>query len=385
MSGAFGVDPQRDRTSVALVEGGGTTGRPVGDGRRALVPNACGPDGLWGSTAAEAALAALAPEPGPAGELAAYLHAWRVDPTGPEFLAGLRARLFAYLGHTAPTNRAGYRGYVVTPQGDHAETADLLRRCTAAGLTDVTAVRPPDALVHRWLAASGSAFPYQGTVLAVACGETWTAATAYRVDRSAAGVWIDALATESRPVGTAALADRLAGLVLERCREGVPARALLSLSDGVFEFGSMLRAAPADADVEWDGPLADRMFSPLRLNWGAMTGWPQAAEPAAATTELAGAVLGGGQRPLVLLGGVGAVWPFAAHQLAGIGPVWHGQDPAHDLSLGAALSPRQQLLSAGPARSAQPVVAAQPMPSPPEAAPHDTIDPDDLPPWLRDN
>jgi hypothetical protein len=393
VSGAIGIDPQWSRTSIGLIEGDTGVGRPIGDGRRGLVPNACGE--FWGSRAAEDALRAARIEPGPDGDdgdldvdLGRQLFGWRTDPLGEPFLRGLHDRLYAYLGHTEPTNRAGYHAHLVTGPAEDA-TEELLRRCAAVGLTSVTAVRPTDALVHRWLADPGAEFPYTGTVLAVACGETWTAATAYRVDRSPAGEWIDAVATGWRPVGASPAIARLARTVLDRCREGVPALSLLALLDGVLEFGPALADAPAGQDVVWDGPLTDRMYAPLRLGRAAVAAWPEVARTGEAVSELARTVLAETRpgRVLVLAGGIGAVWPVPTDRLAEFGPVWRSQEPAHDLALGAALSGRRQLGLELAAAVDRPAVA----PTEPAAAPElldlppaDRADPTDVPPWLRD-
>jgi hypothetical protein len=367
VSGVVGLDPQPTRTCIALVEGG-VAGRAIGDGRRLLVPNACDPGRSWGSQAAEEALRRL--DVTGVG-LADHLADWRVDPLDTPFLRGVHDRLFGYLGRTSPTNPHGYRVCLAVPAG--ADWPALSRRAAAAGLTSTSRVRPAEALVYRWLTEPGSALPFDGPVVAVACGEAVTSAAAFHVVRGESAQRITTLATGDRAVGSWPVSAALARQVLERCREGVPAVSLLAVLDGGFEFAAMLRGQPGDRDVTWDGPLTDRMFAPLRLSGDAMAAWPEAAAVAAAVAELAAGVRreAGAGAPLLLVGGAGAVWPFVAHA---VGRAWQSPDPAVDVAIGAAWS---GWLGADD----DPVAEVAPrLPEPSPAAPEEAAD---VPPWLR--
>jgi hypothetical protein len=256
-------------------------------------------------------------------------------------------------------------------------------------------VRPTEALVYRRLTGPGPASPLAGTVVAVACGEAATWISAYDVERSESALRITALATGQCPVGSWPVSAALARLVLERCREGVPATALLALLDGGLELGAVLRAHASTDEVTWDGPLTDRMFAPLRLSGAGMAGWPEVSSATGAIAELVGSVCAGrgAGPPQILVGGIGAVWPFVADALREVGSVWQSQDPAIDVAVGAAWSPWLRAegrvvlagaeaatgAAAGPgARPPEPAAQSGSTPRPPEA------DSAEIPPWLRD-
>jgi hypothetical protein len=388
VSGVVGLDPQPTRTCIALVEGGGDSratgaaGGPIGDGRRLLVPNACGPDGSWGSQAAEESLRRL--DVTGVG-LADHLVDWCIDPLDTPFLRGVHDRLFGYLGRTSPTNAHGYHVCLAVPTG--VDWTALSRRAASAGLTSTSPLRPAEALVYRWLTEPGTSPPPDGVVVAVACGEAATSAAAFHVDGLQSPKRVAILASGDRPVGSWPVSAAVARRVLERCREGVPAASLLGLLDGGFEFAAMLRSQPRNRDVTWDGPLTDRMFAPLRLSGEAIAAWPEAAALAAAIAELANSVvIDEDVEPLVLVGGLGAVWPFVADALRDIGPVWQSPDPAVDVAIGAAWS--QWLLAdlvatdedmarleAGVLEPPHEVEPAHPAPDAPA----------DVPPWLREH
>lgn len=409
MSGVFGFDIQQTRTTIALVEGTGgrEVTRPIGDGRRHLVPNACRPpeagssEPLWGSRAAEAHLRSL---DGEGIDLAEQLFIWCCDPLDTPFLRGVHDRLFAYLGHTTPTHRHGYHVCVaVAPLAGHGcgpvpDLTTLRQRCSAAGLTNISTVRPTDALVCRWLAEPGSAQPFAGTVVAVACGEAWTAVTSYAVSRSEDGERIDAGAGRRTEAGAGPGYTKLARLVLEHCYEGAPAASLLAILDGVSEYGALLQTQPPDAELEWNGPLRDRMFDPpLSLTRARMAQWPEVSRTTGAVTALVASLLearDGADLPLILVGGIGAAWPFVAGALGKVGTVWQSRDPGHDISIGAAWWPSlRSKFVIGPVnggdtgrQAARTGLAGGPLVDTDGNALRPTPDFDaaEVPPWLRD-
>ena len=340
MIGTIGVDLQRFRSSVALMEW--TAGVPrygsVGDGRRMLVPLAA-TEMLWGSAAAEATLADLPPTAG-------SLYAWRQDPWRPEFLGGLRNRLAAYLGQAplAPA-RTHQLSACVDPAEQPAEAAELL---DAAGLPAAELVSPADALVCRWL-SGGPDLSRARTVLAVACGETTTDLGLYAVEGAQDAVSrVDWRRVETGASGW--LAD-LAAEALGLCRPDTPARALLSLLDGADELAAALRSASGSPGgvVRAAVPAHVR---PSRQPVG--TGPPSGGvrlDSARRRAPPAGARRGGtGNRPGWRAGCHLAVrcrrrWPAARD-----GAVWGSGDPALDLAFGACWWPLQAFLRARPRR-----------------------------------
>jgi hypothetical protein len=401
MTGAIGLDIQDSRTAITVLEWSAGTVRmgSVGDGRRMLVPHAW-IGSLWGSEAAEAILDGLDPE---AFSAADQLFAWRQSPWSAEFLQGLYRRLFSYLGQTPPTNPHGHRVCLCTdtPLSRAAmASGSLQKRLESAGLTEVIQVEPADALVCRWL-ADPAVTAKSGTILAIACGEVSTAIAQYQVQWSGPRPAVTSGSTSRIDLGSAGWYTGIAAEVLSRCREGVPRTSLLALLDGVLEFGAMLRAQPPGAEIEWAGPLSERMFTPLRVTRDYLSGQPAIAKVAAEVREGAEQALarGGAGRPVaILVGGPGAVWPFISDAVASLGPVWQTGEPEADLAAGAAwwVNLRSAFRSASAVQLTHPfdrgiLLAREELPAHPERPALLDIpdlmissDADEIPPWDRD-
>lgn len=316
MTAVLGLDPQRSRTCLILRETAGTATAvtPVGDGHRRLVPNAVRGD-AWGSPAA--------------GNPA--------DPWGVPFLRGVRERVAGYLGLRGRDHTRAYQ--VCLALGPSApDRVTTLARCRAAGLPEVTLADPVDALVCRRLVEPGHPVP-SGMILVVACGEAWTSAAVYRAGPDAGHpARVRRVAGPlTAPQGAGPVTDRLARAVQDRTVEGV--YAALEVEDGVLEYGALLRHHPADEPVQWQGPLADRMFAPLRLSAAELRGWPEAGRLADTMTGLADRLLDGAEPAAIVVGGPGAVLPCVPEALGRRGALWQSPEPELDLAVGAAWWP----------------------------------------------
>jgi hypothetical protein len=408
MIGSVGIDMQGARAAVCLVEwsGGQVRQGPVGDGRRILIPVAATATS-WGSPAAEAVLGAL-----PADcRLADSVFAWRQDAWSADFLAGLQRRLLGFLGQQQLARSRSHQVYICADPGSAADWATASELLDEAGLPGAEPVRPGDALLCRWLSETPE--PPSGPVLAVACGEGVTIVNTYTVQAGhALAVRADG---ETRvDAGCGPWVAEVAAGALRLCRPGVPARALLSLLDGVDEFAAVLRARPGDLTVEWTGPLSQFMFEPVRASRRELASRPAVTDvtgPVADAVRTALSAVAGDAT--LLVGGPSAAWPFVPDALAGLGTVWQSGDPTLDLAYGACwwelyrLSFRRDRALPGEGPLPGPVVAparvpldsgARPeppqdsvlpwevTPAPPPAAPVRTAAPlaeNDLPPWER--
>jgi hypothetical protein len=388
VSGVFGLAAGDTRVVLAVREaddGRGFT-RSVGDGRRHLVPAAAGPDGRWGSDAAEHWLATRPEGATPAGSLTG----WRVDPSSTPFLRGVAERLTAYLGRTTPSSPA-WEICVAAPEPDHGT---LRSRAREAGLPAVTTLVATDALVSRWCTEPGAALPASGRVVAVVCGQATTEVALYHAQLGADRPRFSRRASTRLPVGTGAAEIELARRVLQRCAEGVPVRAALPVLDGTVEFAAALRETAVDEEIAWSGSLAGRMFSPLRLGPRAVVEWPALRGLASAVTAEVRRQLDAdadAQHSLVLLGGLGAQWPVEG-PLRRIAPVWRSRSPVHDIAMGATYWPALRVLfeaaSTGdhaPVRPKEVAARASGPVTPPPATPAraEPVDPDSVPPWKR--
>jgi hypothetical protein len=429
--GIVGIDMGHSRTSIALREGLGRQARAslVGDGRRRLVPNATRPDGTWGSAAADA----FFDQVGDIAAAADQVLGWRTDPWSPPFLHGLHERLAAYLGGVSPIRRHGYEVCICTGQaevagwagrnagdpgdGPPATARSAAQRCAAAGLTDITFVRPTDALLCRWIAdwmADPETYgmlgplPLTGAkVLVVACGETCTVAAAYAIT-------LDEVRQPISPLpGTAGRIERgsgewthgLAREVMNRCREGTRASSALAVLDATLEFGGFLGTQSPDESIEWSGALTDAMFAPLRIRRRDRAAQEQVRLTTDGVAELVAKALpeSGPAQPIVV-GGIGAVWPYitdALQKLENSAALWRSSEPEHDLAVGATWWPQLRGLVADTGGLGPPVLAATAeaadapgsvgvtvsgAPSSPRGETDSASPrrPEDIPPWDRD-
>ncbi|MCX4092346.1 hypothetical protein [Nocardia sp. alder85J] len=335
MNGVFGLDPQFTRTGLALAEGprgGLSSTRQIGDGRRRLIPNAC-ESGDWGSLAAERRLARI--DERSAGALVPHLLTWRRDPLDPACLTGIGHRVRAYVGVTAQTPLEHYR---LCLAGHEPLSAAAAAAITGAGLPAPIRVHPAEALVHRWIGDLPPGAAADTTVVAVACGETQIATGRYRVERSKQRPRVTVLDSACAEGGAWAVSAALARRVLLNCKQGVPPVMLLALLDGCAEFAAMLRALPPDRVATWDGPFADRMFTALGLSRAAMAQWDEVVALTRAVRDAIRPLAAGADTPIVLVGGMGAIWPCVAEAAREFGQVWISDDPGADIAIGAAWS-----------------------------------------------
>lgn len=388
MNGYIGIDIQHNRSVVALLETAGIArAMPVGDGRRALVPNSS-TAGRWGSAAAEHILDTL---PDPTDELRERpLMPWLSDPWSIDFLHGLSDRLAAYLGRISATYRHGYEVLISWPPtgagSGSPDAATLRERCSSAGLTEITTVHPTDALLCRWLADPMSPIEIACEAIVVAAGQGWTLVTVYHVERSVDRVQIDLGTGEANatlPVGSQALVDRLARTVLER-GERAPSRFLLPVMDGVVEYLGMLSDQHGDRELTWQGPLSDRFFAPLGFSVSQIARWPETTRLTRPIADIVRSMQGVG-RHVILLGGIGSVGPFLSGALGELGSVWHSTEPELAIAAGATWWPRLHSSFVGTPRTLvssvlpnpEPGVIGEPGTRPTETEP-------EIPPWKRD-
>ncbi len=361
MNGAAGLDVQHSRTMIVVREGAQQL--PVGDGRRRLVPNAQEGE-LWGSAAAEAILSGGSPR-------AEWLSRWRTDPWSEPFLAGVHDRLTRFLGQVRPIHSNGYVVYLSTGPDTPGSAVEL---CASAGLVDTVPVESGEALICRWLAGP-AAGDWKGTVAAVACGESWTTATPYAVERSGHRIAVNRTGRcVSRAVGGGSWCTELATNVLERCREGVPATALLPLLDGVLELASALRSRDA---ADWAGPLTDQLFAPLTFTRHELTARPGVERVTMAVRELVQAT--SVAPDLLVVGGPSAAWPFIPEVLRDLAPLWQSREPEQDLAVGAAWWPVLQQFFDGVPAPVAPAARAAAARTPATTSAHAA----EQPPWLR--
>ena len=335
---AIGIDYGRARSVIALREG------PVAqactlldDGRSRLVPHAV-LGAHWGSRALERGVAPPwaddADLPGP----------WVMHPEAVGFWKALHSHIRDYLGGVPPGRRHGYEVVVCTEaeSPSHAEAAvtPIIRE---AGWGDVDWVPPTHALLCSWL-LEGHRIQGLTKVGVVACGDTTTRVGAYLVDTRSRQLEIAEAYIAAQPLltGYSVWERTVRQMVLDHLiipDTGVPREWDLSLHREMPHFATKLARG---GSCKWPGLLQAHMFSEFSVARRDWIVWPTVATLRAelpalleeALTQLSGAPAS----QVIVIGGVGALWPFCQDAVAILGPSLecHSRSPERGLASGAA-------------------------------------------------
>jgi hypothetical protein len=329
-----GIEARRTLTVVGLREGVYPP-RIVGDGKRAVIPNAVLPGRAWGSDAAAAGATA------PVWEGDSSSGPW-LGLDAADFWTQLYARLVRFLGGLDPSAH-GYRA-VVAAAGSKGSPAAVAALARTAGFEDVTPISPPCAVLAGWLAARGDEPPGDQVVAVVTIGDTSAEAAAFAVRTGLQPVITAAAEVAALPgVGAAPWTAQVVAEVLGHLSEPAPEGIHLPLWQVALEFGMRLRRAGPRQMVRWFGPLEDRLMSPIRLSAEDFARWPGVS---ALCEWLPGAVpeatrtLGKSAPDVLLVAGVGAAWPLPARTFSDLPMPTISDDPAIDVALGATWWPR---------------------------------------------
>jgi hypothetical protein len=295
---------------------------------------------------------------------------WIDTPEAALFWQGLQDRLYRYLGRMTATESNGYRVVVAISPGEEAEvTSAISQFAHSAGLQDIDVIRATDALMSRFIASpTGSRTAATATsagpplvAVAVALGDVAAEVTVYHLSPPGAtdnapifrADRIDALFA-LLPYGSAHWERQLLQRVGEHLREPLPPNQEFLLQDAAREFGAALRRTVRyDTILDWNGPFCARMHSPLRLRTeDCLRDWPEARKLVEELPERireAAHVAGveDGVPDILLLGGVGARWPFAfqaVEQLLEGGTaqklqIWSSNTAEEDVARGASWWP----------------------------------------------
>jgi hypothetical protein len=390
----FGIDYQATLTLLALR--GGSPGSKrltyVGDGTRTLIPNIALASGAWGSAAlsAEPGDTTYRGMPGEAG-------AWLEEPGSSLLWRGLAGRLRHFLGGVAPTGENGYQCVVALSAAEPALAAESMRqRAGGAGLPHIDCIRAAEALLCQWLAEEGAAPKSPRTVAVVVCSDSLTSVAAFHLEPAPRGQW-RLFPSDTELVlaaGHCSWAGRVLSEVRDRRSESHIAAALrdeIALNEATLAFASRLSAADPHKAVEWQGPFREHAFTNLRIAPAECRSWPEVAllhnQLPSMVRQVAAGFSGGAAPDAVVLGGIGALWPFARDALGSLGGVATASHAEHALARGAAWWPvyRENFADGVPERRAL-AGAADPGASPPAEEPGpDTppVHPSLLPPWER--
>jgi len=377
----FGIDYQPTVTVIALREedGGGAHIASVGDGIRAVIPNAIARDGAWGSRADRHAPVFAASSTG---------GAWVEEPGARLFWGGLYGRLRSYLGRLEPVRRNGYRVAIALQGANYSTDAHAVAALArAAGFDDIVAIPATHALLCRWLASPVLERGKEHVVVAIVVGEVSTLVGGFQLEWDSRG--LPSVRAASTPLsleaGQADWNRRLLDLVRKRLNEEPPAGFERSLRDAAIRYAIRLSQSSDNQQVEWREIFEERLFAPLSLSYAECGAWPESVSFSHQLPEAVRGALrtvGSESADLLVVGGLGSVWPFAEKVAQGLGPVWHSGVAGDDVAVGAAWwgelceHPSGMLLDAVPAieAAASPQIIA-------ETTPGQSV----LPPWERGN
>lgn len=330
----FGIDHQPGVTFIALREGGQQAARValVGDGARSMIPNRVSPDGHWGSSAV-----GLPGACSPGGTRGA----WIDDPGASLFWRGLYARLGAYLGRMAPVRANGYRLAIALQGDDYSTDAHAVTALTrAAGFDDVVLLPSTYALLCRWLASASAREQRPRTLITLAVGEMTTLVGGFQLDWSLRGVPAVRAASLAKSVeaGYRTWNRRLLELLCERLKEAPPEDYQNRLHDAALRYALRLSQARLDESVQWRETLEEQLYAPLSLSCAQCAAWPECVALSRALPDAVHAALttlGGSAADLLVVGGIGSVWPFVQNIAAALGPVWCSSAAGDDVAVGA--------------------------------------------------
>jgi len=327
---AFGIDWGRLFTFVSLFEQGKRQNLlSVDDGRRKRIAHAVERTRkLWGSEAV-----ALAPESFDVSDVgeAAW---WQPSQKSAFFWKCLAKRLETYCGGFAAAINYETR-IAVQALADSPRLTEVAQMAQDVGLPNVQAVSATDALLARWL---GEERPSEEChVAAVVVGDTATLLTLMRLRPADSGsVRIHRTLQTSLPYGAWSWATHLRYLVNQRMHESLPATWEIAWQDALQEFGLRLSEASETQEVLWNGPGRDRSYAPFTLTPRQCSEW----ETVRGFQSDLRVALGSHPRPnWVLLGGLGAEWPFARNVARTLALCWQTTSPNTAIAEGAALLP----------------------------------------------
>lgn len=319
----IGIDLGATVCRVQLGESvaGRSVQQPLSDGVRRCIPRLIGSSGSWASAAAADTTTLAGPD--------ADLAFWR----------GLQKRLRNHLGGLRPDPRDGWR--VTVACESECDTATLQGNLVAAGFERCTLIAPSDALIAAYAISADAASLAGRVVVSIAIGEMQAEVRAVRLGARARQGEQSARAVLPG-LGHGVWRDHLRKVLYERLPEEPNLSRRLAIDDSIAAYAREFSQGPVDHDRAWFGAGSDQLFSAVTTRRGDMHQWPhvrllEARLPlavAAAVREL-----GDADPALIILGGLGAGWPFVRAALPERVPVWRSRGDEDLVAIGAAIWP----------------------------------------------
>lgn len=369
----FGLDHQSTFTSIALYEESSSQAtRMVGDGRQLMIPNVVADGDLWGTQAAMTS--GCRPLGGIESAVSDDAIFWR----------GIASRLFSYLGRMEAVRQNGY-GVTAAISGELDADA-VASRARHAGLRDFDLITATEALCCREFGSATDLPEPRRTIVAVACGDRSVEIEAFVIERTSSRqplIVARSGGTTIEQTGHALWSKRLIAELREHLIEPLPTALEWNPDVSLAILRAAERLTRERGSFDWTGGLGRSLFAPVRIALWDCRRWPEAilleaAMSPAVDDELR--KLAAGDADLILVGGIGALWPFAGDAARAIGNIRISSDPASDLAIGA--SAWKESVQTVTATRPQRRIIQKPPPSEEEGSPEDG-EPAVQPPWLK--
>ncbi len=337
----FGIDYQHTLSIICLRECNTNFSKihSVSDGISQVIPNTTTEDLLWGSSALK--------------ESEEVQRKWKNRPILPlseqvrdiAFWKGMFRRFYTHIGYLPPIQQNGYSSVVALQGFDFNEQATLLNEtCVAAGFEGVKIIPSTRALLSRWLAEGNCPLDKNCTITSVVVGDTSTTVSSYRILKSRDRV---TSIIEEYPcltiadVGQFYWVEKILDIVESSVGEPLPAKLLLKSWSAAIEIGAQLQQKNKSYRVAWSGPMLEKLQNRSLLpsfTTEECIKWPEVAVLLFSLPKIikeATSLTGQSVPDLILMGGIGSVWPFAKDEVSSIAPMYLSLTPQEDIARGA--------------------------------------------------
>jgi hypothetical protein len=325
----LGIDYQQTLLSICLREGSYQNAcfRFISDGTQTLIPNVIYQDAqnqLWGSKALRNTEFSCLTNVSYWEELShSNSHIWN----------HIYRHLYNFLGRIAPTPENNYQ-LVVAPQAEnYSQVAKNIERvCLTAGFKSATIISTPVAILSRWVAEYAiSEIRAPKIVVVVAVGDVSTIVSAYELYPNTQQSFPPFYLTNASSrihihnTGLAYWNAKLLSIVSTKLKNPVTAEYNLGMRDAALEFGRYLGKVDRHQSLNWNGLLKHNMYTSLDITRSQCEVWSEVSNltlrlPKA--IEQALSAIGSKQPDLILVGGAGAIYPFAKDIATKLGKVW---------------------------------------------------------------
>ena len=342
-----GIDYQQTCSVICISENDGTRTsiRSIGDGQRSLIPHIVVDEHHWGSNTLVSSATPVF-----SGLNTLNEGPWLDENGDQRFWKGIYQRLYRYLGRVEPESARGYQIVLGLNAREYEQASQhLLSFSRRAGFRSITLIPSVDALLCRWIIEQGKQGKQQRTLAVVDIGDTSLKIRAYVLNYDGFRLPIIAAASQILSLehtGQAWWVKNLLSHMQGYTNETSPPGHEIVLRDAAIELGIQLSQSRPEQPIPWINPFPGQgVKRSLAISRYTCASWPEVTILTQLPDMLQSALtdLSSPNQPTtLLLGGVGALWPFARDVLSkrkGVPPLWQSSTSQEDVARGAASWP----------------------------------------------